>query len=322
METALFNNGVISFAKRSNCLLRSFPRILEWNGRGYLVASTKKAPNLPTEFYAHDFLEINPRDVDSLLEFASHWGAPYHPCRDYGKLGWPEFSFETEHLFEAAPRELGIPLGYARDCEERRILSGLIETNAADGLPMKPDSEGWLEIPANGLACPGSSLCSPLWEAVRGSEWDNVGGRIISVAEASSVMEASQRAIRSLLAWIESLLLGKRDMRDFERENESIREAWSFATYAATACALPVDFYYRRGGNIISAVFDQLQETFLNAEPWKICAECGTPFKRKQNSPGAESKSGRYNPRARYCCEKCRNTNGNRRKSERIDHGI
>lgn len=160
-------------------------------------------------------------------------------------------------------------------------------------------------------------------------EWQSVllnysAGHIVSIAEAASVVDASQRVIKSLLGWVKSVLLDGQPKRYIWEEDWVIREAWDFVTYAATPGIYPIDIYHGLNGSIISAVFDQLQATFLSPEPWKICANdaCGMPFKRKQNSPGAESKSGRYNPRALYCCEKCRNDSGNRRKRERIDHGI
>ena len=332
METALFNDGYIRFAKKSGGWLRSFPRVIEWNGGRYLVEDWRKgASYLPTEFYAHEFLAVNPRNTASLLEFASRWGVPSHPCRYSGGSGWAEPSFWWDYSFENAPLVASIPYGYVRTCEERRMLAGIVESNAANGLRMKLSS-GRLEVPTGVTSDPLPGFTLP--KAVWGEKWGELIGlygeavsvaEAVSVTEASSVVEASQRAIRSLLEWIKHLLLRGRYEYDSWRSNNEVMdfgEAWRFVNCAATADILPIDFNPDMDGNIIAAVFDQLHATFLSPEPWKICGECGMPFKRKQNSPGAESKSGRYNPRALYCCEKCRNAHGNRRKGERIDHGI
>lgn len=322
METALYNDGEIGFAKKSDGWLRSFPKVVEWNKGRYLVEDKKeKAPSLPVEFYAHQFLEVNPRDEDSLLEFASRWGIPSHPCRYNGIVGYNGWSNRHGWGFDCRDSRLtaGIPYGHVETCEERRMLAGIVETNTANGLGMKPASWGF-DVPAEKTTIY-EYCCSPMREADSGTEW----GDIVSITEAASVIESSQRVIRSMLAWVKHRLLGENYEYDWWRcddETMSHYAAWRFANCAATKDILPIDSNPLMDGNIIAAVFDQLQVTLLSPEPWKICPECGTPFKRKQNSPGAESKSKRPNPRARYCCEKCRNTNGNRRKSERIDHGI
>lgn len=329
METELVNDGYIEFVKHSAGWHRSFSDAFEWNSNGYLIENMgANAADLPTEFFAHQFLEVDSHDTASLLEFASRWGVPRHPCRDYLKYGWPAFSWWwglSGYRFSNSPLTAAIPVGYVRTSEERRILAGIIATNAANGLSMEAGANG-LKVPANALEC-SYATNSPLMDALVGEYGEPLtflSDRVISIAEASSTVEASQRAIRSLLAWVKSVLLGERELSDFYSDRGALWEAWSFAAYAAEANISPANCINPCNGGVISAVFDQLQATFLSPEPWKICANdaCGMPFKRKQNSPGAESKSGRYNPRALYCCEKCRNDSGNRRKRERIDHGI
>ena len=327
METVLIYDGYIRFAKESVGWLRSFPGVIEWNGGRYLVEDRRKRTScLPTEFYAHEFLAVNPRDTASLLEFASRWGVPSHPCRYSRDRGWAEPFFRWDWDFENAPLVTGIPYGYGWTCEERRMLAGIIESNAAGGLGMELRS-GILVVPGSASTCVNCYI-SNFREALKRAERRELrkySVEAVSVTEASSVVENSQRAIRSLLEWIKHLLLRERYEYDSWRSNDEVMdfgEAWRFANHAATADILPIDFNPDMDGNIIAAVFDQFRDTLLSPEPWKICGECGMPFKRKQNSPGAESKSGRYNPRALYCCEKCRNAHGNRRKGERIDHGI
>ena len=328
MGTELVNDGYIGFVKHSAGWHCSFSEVSEWNGNGYLIEDMQAdGAYLPTEFYAHQFLDVNPRDTASLLEFASRWGLPRHPCRNYLKRGWPVFSWWwglSGYRFSDSPLTAGIPVGYVRTCEERRILAGIVATNAANGLSMELCPDG-LKVPANEMDCPFITN-SPLMGALLDTEYGELisfaGDRFISIAEASSVVEASQRAIRSLLAWVKSVLHGECELSDFYMGSGELWEAWSFAAYAAEANITPANCVNPCNGNIISAVFDQLQATFLSPEPWRICPECGKPFKRKQNSPGATPKTSKNPPRSKYCCEKCRNSHGNRRKGERIDHGI
>ncbi len=326
METELANGGYIRFANESAGWALSFPRLFEWRGNSYLIEDlSKEAPGLPVEFYAHQLLEVDPYNADSLLEFASRWGVPHHPCRDFGN-GWPERPSGV--FFEEVPLMKSISSGYLNTCEDRRMLAGIMATNAARGFGMRRISSKRLELPPDYMAASFVFGAPALWRELGDTESRKSisfrGGNVVSLLEVSAVVEASQRAIRSLLVWVGDALAGRCDIAGFPQETV-FYDAWEFASYAATRGAIPADSRAAdMDGSFTAAVFDQFQATLISPEPWKICAndECRKPFKRKQNSPGATSKSGRYSPSARYCCEKCRNSAGNRRKKQRIDHGI
>lgn len=325
----LVNNGYIEFKKGYSAWLLPFPEVFEWNGNGYLFTCIDKpAANLPREFYAHQLLEVNPRDIDSLLGFLFRWGLPYSPCRDSGY--WADhFVVPFAALAFNAPLVEGMPYGFRNYRVDRRMLAGFIATNAANGLKMERISDDLYLIPAQrtGLA----EFESPIEEAADGTEWgealNHVGGRIISVAEASAVIEASQIAICSILSWVKGAITGKFETRFYREESYPVAEAWNFAELASSDFITLADGSDSFDPNFISVVFDQLQTTLLSPEPWRVCEACGRPFKRKQNSSNATPpKTERYSSRSRYCCEKCRNNEGNRRKKEaakaRIDHGI
>lgn len=319
----LVNDGYIEFKKGYSAWLLPFPEVFEWNGNGYLFESMDMpASELPREFYAHQLLEVNPRDTDSLLGFLFRWGLPYNPCRDNG--GWPYRPIVPMATSMDFPY---VPYARSNACMDRRMLAGLIATNAANGLKMERISNIRFAVPAQTMYLPKSLIR----EAADGTEWGNalnhVGGRIISVTEASAIIEASQTAIRSILAWVKGAITGKYETRFCRGENFPIAQAWNFADFAASDFITTVDDFDSFNANLISVVFDQLKATLLSPEPWRICEACGKPFKRKQLSPNATPpKTERYSSRSKYCCEKCRNNEGNRRKKEaakaRIDHGI
>ncbi len=330
----LVNGGRIEFVKGASFWYCALPHVFEWNGNSYLVEDSeavrfadaerfkdkdKGIPRndlLPREFYAHELMDVDTDDLASLLGFVSRWGFAYAPYRDSGRIRWP--------IRLRRGRGLGKLDRYAIACgrEDRRLLSAYIATNTANGWGMERTRSGWYVRPEP-LESELARVPEPLQDAIAAYTGEEYGAwcpRIVSVAEAASALELSQRAARSVLSWVKSVLEGERESSDFP-----LSDGWAFANGTATSVVAPADAMGR--GCFLSAVFDQLQATLLDPEPWKICGDCGKPFKRKQqNNPKAEMKrkSGRKPPRSKYCCEKCHNDGSNREKSKgaksRIKH--
>lgn len=349
MDTAdmeLVNGGRIEFVKGASFWYCALPHVFEWNGNFYLVEDSeavrfadaecfrdkdKGIPRndlLPREFYAHELLDVKTHvEIDeetgevivsradvvkSVTDFVSRWGFAYAPYRDSGRIRWPI----------RLRRGLGKLDRYAIACdpEDRRLLSAYIATNAANGWGMERTRSGWYVRPEP-LESELARVPEPLQDAIAAYTGEEYGAwcpRIVSVAEAASALELSQRAARSVLSWVKSVLEGERESSDFP-----LSDGWAFANGAATSVVAPADAMGR--GCFLSAVFDQLQATLLDPEPWKICGACGKPFKRKQqNNPKAEMKrrSGRKPPRSKYCCEKCHNDGSNWEKRKGANNRI
>lgn len=314
MEERPENDGIIDFVKGSSFWYRAFSQVFEWEGKEYFAeddVATMRAAYLPREFYAHELLNVDPADTDSLLSFVSRWGFVYDPMRDNRYIPWPgRLCRDKEYEGEAG-----------------KLLDAHNATNVANGLGLESFGGGYNVRPVS-LDCERTKVPEPLKQDIaeyymRKYRCECVGWtpRVVSVAEASAAVKRSQQAVRSVLSWIVSVLEGKRERSDFP-----LSEGWAFANGVASNAVIPANAMGR--GCFLSAVFDQLCTTLLSSERWKICAndECRKPFKRKQVSPNMPPKTGKESGRVKYCCEKCRNSQGNRNKkiarAKRIDHGI
>lgn len=319
MEKELANNGEILFVRHSSRWLRALPHVFEWNGHKYFVADTAgemTAQQLPREFYAHQLLDVDPGNVDSLLGFVSRWGFVYDPYRDEDRARWPlRFVDLRSRLAGSVPLGGGAPYAAGNESERIRLLIAYMATNNAMGYEMERTRTGWYVCPEP-LETVTACAPEPLRRDINGFTGREFGywvPPIVSVDEAAAVVERSQQTACAVLSWVGSVLNGDIDPSELRLKDESIFRDVPFSRGVYPAGAGGVGSVC---GCFVSAVFDQLQSALLSAEPWKVCAneECNRPFKQKQNFQDGRRESWKRSGKDKYCCEQCRNAQGNRNK--------
>lgn len=57
------------------------PELITFDNFQFVEASGEYRSELPIEFFSHQFMDINPKSLDDIMELVTIWGIPLHPSR-------------------------------------------------------------------------------------------------------------------------------------------------------------------------------------------------------------------------------------------------
>lgn len=231
---------------------------------------------LPTEFFNHQILDINAENIGEIKSFSEEWGLLYSPLRNLNKDA-------IDYLFYLSAIDPHAQIKHSKEMVSTSYRA-IYDTEQCIN-----------EIKEEYLS--------------KNSPFRNKYNPIVSTEELKHSIELTQEIIR--------FFMGYSSVSSFEFGLYS--EIISSCSCNSHCLPSPVDELggpiLKNRGLLISAIFNQMLETFSSNDPWKKCAneKCYKYFKQKQTN----AISG--NTRSKYCCKKCeyQQSKRNQRKAAR-----
>jgi hypothetical protein len=246
---------------------------------------------LPTEFFNHELLQVNPDDTDNLLEFTKRWGLPFTPFRN-GVFGYGPDKKEalaaiesTEMLVQPSNEARTFSTAEEFEQERERVLERLQKS-----------------------------------ATVRNECLKRTGGGIISVDEARIAIRQLQEASRSLQGYLQ--LVTKRKKTKNPYLLPILAGASNPLVIGLKGSPLPSIIISSdrptHRGFLTASICNQVIATIESPHRWRECAyhKCTKLFKH-QNPNGKPAQSG-----YRFCCDGHGAAQRQQEYRNRSDHGI
>lgn len=254
----------------------AWPKHDKAKGRDYFLRSAADKPllvRLPSDFYIHQLTKkagsLLKRDTRTLASFCGRWGAMEHPLRHVGL-----------HI------EGGIPVGVPGVL---KLIGGKVEGATPFGC-FEPEH----------LLAVAAAIART--EEVRRDTGD---GSAVSVAECRMAIRDMAEAV----FFMNSLILGEEDWLTGE---DGVPEH-AVSPLFLIDCGLSNEYevahraVFARGHreiNLTNAVCNQILASIMEPEEWRICPQCGTPYKhyQKDSRDFGERKT---KTKSAYCSMQC-----------------
>lgn len=131
---------------------------------------------------------------------------------------------------------------------------------------------------------------------------------VVSIEESKLALKFMQMQTETLYACLEDTA-SFRDRFLAETINSVSRTQdcfLAFGNHDVSSGITPGEAAFFSGFHLINAVANQVIETIADEAPWKTCAWCGRPFKKKQSiGTKTNRRKSISNLTSNYCCEKC-----------------
>lgn len=274
---------------------------------------TRTLYELPTEFFNHDLMEVNPDDnspdnPNSLISFISKWGSVFSPYRGSQIFNESDRK-ETQHAIETTDtlhELLTMTKGPKINDRKLNALTKRLgrDTKERFSLHISRSGGGVISLEEARLSVKQLQLCvSELQEHLMGRY----------LCEPPKLYKPNLIAVVVGAPSVAQMHLGYKDLQscdelmipppDPKEENPRVKP-------------IQID-----NGQLTNAICKQIVDTINNPYPWRKCAktDCETIFKH-------EYPKGKLNQPHTYCCKRCRDAQSQRNRRHgalnHIDHGL
>lgn len=270
-------DNIFEAKKISWCLAN--PVLYEHSGGLWITQGMQTIDTLPVEFFSHQFLEVDPFSIDSVLEFACTWGIMTHPSRTPG-----HFISAKGLENELNKRELRISkenycsFVHGSSSNEFDFYKSFI--NAVDLSKSKENDRIAKDATPAYILKDSKAPCA-----------DKIGQQVSLIEMQASICDL-QHEIKEMLSYIAGLI-----------------DTWSGTNINNGSCnplfVKPEPIHPIAVRSLTNAICNQIIETIADDAPWKLCScdGCGRYFKRHQRNKPAKTEKTPSD--AKYCCSTC-----------------
>ena len=263
--------------------------------------NTGRRDILPTEFFNHELLEVNPGDEEQVCAFVMQYGFPFHPMR----FGAGYFAY-ADTVPEDDDLESESEFIFFTD-----LIAEEAKSSGAIGLSVISLAEASASIAFMQVAV------MELYKTIVLGEWPNGGPlhylHFVNEASTSRTELVGDMPMRPIPASVDETT---------RKEIESLKlTAKEIGKAPNVRRKKPLDLdckgVQHLSCTLTNAIANQIQDTVNDPEPWHICPECHHPYKHKHNEKGKPAATNRKQGGASYCSEKCRRAHNDRNSNAR-----